>query len=368
MDEIRRNTLIMLNQVISFEKIQALVNDDDYCRNVYKWIINSDINRLKNIVNHPEKHKEQLGYEFLRKQLEYAGNNGIRIVTFCEEDYPERLKNIYQPPPVIYIRGKFNLGDSLAVVGTRKATPYGRNAVRQILPGLISEAISIISGMAYGIDYYAQKICIECGGYTIGVLGTGIDIIYPSQNKALYEMIIGQGSCLLSEFPIGFSPTKYSFLQRNRIISGLADAVLVVESREKGGALSTANFALEQGKDVFSVPGSIFSLQSAGCNNLIKQGAFPVTDPDDILFVLGKKNIDSRAFKETYKKNISISEEEKKILQLLDRGYTAFDMLLDNLSFEIGYLYNLLFDLERKGYIRREAGNRYFRILCKGDS
>ncbi len=368
MDDIRRNALIIFNQVISPDKLLSLVNDEEYLCRVYDWVCRSDIGRLGNILPNPGRHKDQLSLDFLHTQLEKAEKNSIRIITCLDDEYPERLKNIYQPPPVVYIRNSLIKSPSLGVVGTRKATPYGKNAVSHIIPGLVSQGVSIISGMAYGIDYYAHRVCLENGGYTAAVLGTGMDIVYPSQNQALYDMIIKQNSCLVSEYPLGYTPTRYSFLQRNRIISGLSDGILVVESKERGGALSTANFALEQGKDVFSIPGSIFSLQSAGCNNLIKQGAVPVTDHEDILFAM-RNNINiQEAFKETKKETRSITEEEALVLELMDMGITGFESLMDRLSFDIGYLYNLLFDLERKGYIRREAGNRYLRIICKGDN
>lgn len=360
--QIKRNILLILNQIISCDKIMAIIDNDSYCLRVYEMIEKKQYDRLSSIIPNILKHKDQVNTDFLKKQNDLSNKLNIKIVTTIDMEYPVKLRNLFQIPPVLYIRNELKNCPSIGIVGTRKSTYYGRNVTEKLVSELIAKGIGIISGMAYGIDYYAHSFCLLNEGYTIGVLGTGLDIVYPSQNRKLYDMILEKGSCLISEFPLNYGPTKYSFLQRNRIISGLSDGIIVIESKERGGALATANFALEQGKDVFSVPGSIFSPQSQGCNNLIKKGAIPVTQGDDILFSI--KDIINYNYSEQETKSLenSISNKEKEILELLDQGIVLFDCLMDKLNMDIGNFYNLLFDLEKKGYIRRDAGNKYIRI------
>lgn len=363
MENLIKNLLIILNQILTYNKISLFIEDEEYCLRIYEWILKGDYNKLKNIVKDPHKHQKQLSEKFLKLQLESASKNNVRIISIIDKDYPQRLKYLYHPPIVLYTRGEMSLNCVLGVVGTRNATYYGRNAIRDIMPALVEADIWIASGLAYGIDYYAHKYCLDNEGHTIAVLGTGIDICYPPQNRALFERILQKNSCIISEYPIGYGPTKYSFLQRNRIISGISDAVLVVESKQVGGALSTANFALDQGKDVFCVPGPIFSPQSAGCNNLIKQGAIPVTGAEDILCSLGRGPLNNKEIHEQNKGAISITNKESEILQMIDKGIVLFDNINESLDIEIGQLYNLLFDLESKGYIQRQPGNKYIRIF-----
>ena len=206
---------------------------------------------------------------------------------FIENDeYPEQLKNIYDPPLKLYVLGnkKILKQKGIAIVGTRKATEYGKKVAFQFSNQLSKKGINIISGLAVGIDTYAHMGVLrpKCIGKTIAVLGSGLDEIYPKENIELAKQIIKSGGCIISEYPIGTKPAKLNFPQRNRIISGLSEGVLVVEASEKSGALITADFALEQGREVFAVPGNILSNVSVGTNNLIKQGAKLVDNYMDI--------------------------------------------------------------------------------------
>ena len=208
-------------------------------------------------------------------------------ISIESEEYPQKLRKIYDPPMKLYVLGNKEIlkQKGIAIVGTRNATEYGKNIALQISKELSQNGINIISGLALGIDTYAHKgnICAQSKGKTIAVLGSGIDEIYPKENIELARKIIQTGGCIISEYPLGTKPSKLNFPKRNRIISGLSDGILVVEAGEKSGALITAEFGLEQGKEIFAVPGDITKIQSRGTNMLIKDGAKIVLSSQDIL-------------------------------------------------------------------------------------
>lgn len=218
----------------------------------------------------------------------------IEEIYINSKDYPEQLKEIYDAPLKLYILGNKEIlkQRGIAVVGARKATEYGKKVAVEISKEISKHGINIISGLAVGIDTYAHigNILANSEGKTIAVLGSGIDEMYPKQNIKLAKQILKSGGCIVSEYPLGTKPEKMHFPQRNRIISGLSKGVLVVEATNKSGALITADFALEQGKDVFSVPGNILNETSDGTNNLIKQGAKVVTSYQDVLEEICKSN------------------------------------------------------------------------------
>ena len=210
----------------------------------------------------------------------------IEEICICNKEYPEQLKYIYDPPQKLYVLGNKEIltQKGVAIVGSRKATEYGKKVALQISKELSEKGINIISGLALGIDTYAHLGTLQENGKgkTIAVLGSGLDEIYPKQNIELAKQILKRGGCIITEYPTGTKPEKLNFPQRNRIISGLASGVVVVEATEKSGALITAEFALEQGREVFAVPGNIYSETAIGTNNLIKQGAKLVTSYEDI--------------------------------------------------------------------------------------
>ncbi|MGM0364964.1 MAG: DNA-processing protein DprA [Actinomycetota bacterium] len=220
----------------------------------------------------------------LERILESMEENGIKVLNIADKRYPRALKHIGTIAPVLFYKGEKILKDMprIAVVGTRNATAYGRQAADYFGRQLSGAKITVISGMAKGIDGYAQKAALKKEGGTIGVLGCGLCHIYPKSNLSLYGDILKNGS-MVSEYLPWEPPQKKNFPQRNRIISGLSSGVVVIESDSRGGALITAGFALDQGREVFAVPGNIFSRSSRGTNHLIKQGAKLVTGIDDVL-------------------------------------------------------------------------------------
>jgi DNA processing protein len=226
----------------------------------------------------------------LQAELKVAREHDVAIIPYTDARYPELLRTIYDPPPVIYVKGNTDIlqGVCIGVVGSRKATAYGEMVTRKLVTGLAQQGIVIVSGLARGIDSFAHKAALAANGFTIAILGCGMDVCYPPENKRLFEDICSRGA-VITTYPFGTRPQKQTFPARNRLISGISLGTLVVEAGERSGALITADFALEQGREVFAVPGSILSLNSLGTNRLIKQGARVAVDASDIIEELGLK-------------------------------------------------------------------------------
>lgn len=233
---------------------------------------------IKEILN--QKHRQNLD-----KYVEYMVKNNIGIIKIIDEDYPYKLKSIYDPPVILYYKGNKKIlnEQSIAIVGCRKCTTYGKNVSIKFACELAKNNINVVSGLAEGIDSYSHIGALNSNGNTIAVVGCGLDRVYPKQNKFLFDEIIKNKGLIISEYVIGTEPLAQNFPKRNRIISGLSDALIVVEAKQKSGTLITVDFALEQGKEIYVVPGNINSINSVGTNELIKQGAQIITDINDIL-------------------------------------------------------------------------------------
>lgn len=245
---------------------------------------------LKNI-NITNENKLEILCEQYRNNIdryeEYINKNNIQIITILDKCYPYKLKNIYDNPVILFAKGNIELlkKDCIAIVGCRKCSEYGKNIAKQISYNLAKQDKCIISGLAKGIDTYSHIGALEACGKTIAVIGNGLDIKYPYENNMLYERIVKNDGLIITEYIIGTKPEKINFPARNRIISGLSDGVVVIEAKSKSGSLITVDFALEQGKEVFAIPGNINNINSVGTNELIKQGAYLVTDYKDIINV-----------------------------------------------------------------------------------
>lgn len=223
--------------------------------------------------------------EDLEKYEKYIIDNNIKIITIFDEQYPKKLKNIYDKPIILYAKGNLELlkQDGIAIVGCRNCSEYGKQVSKNFAMDLAKQNKCIISGLAKGIDTFAHIGALEAGGNTIAVIGNGLDNIYPYENKNLCERILKNNGLIITEYLVGTKPDKLNFPERNRIISALADGILVVEAQEKSGALITADFGLEHGKDIFAIPGNITSINSKGTNKLIQQGANLVINSNDII-------------------------------------------------------------------------------------
>lgn len=278
-------------------------------------------------------------------------------VSIEDKNYPKSLKKIKNPPKVLYYRGSFIKEDEklFAIVGTRIPSDYGKEVTLKISFELAESGVTIISGMAPGIDTIAHKSAVEKGMRTIAVLGTGLDeeSIYPKDNIGLSREIIKNGGCLISELPPGTRGSKFSFPKRNRIVSGLSSGVLVVEAKEKSGSLITAKYAKEQGKNLFAVPGSIFSSNSKGSNSLIKEGAKIVTNTNDILETLDISSVELKG-------NLLIEDaDEKLIINQLKEESLDINKIIEKTGLSPSAVATKLALMEISGIIRNLGGNVY---------
>lgn len=281
----------------------------------------------------------------------------IQVLTWEDEGYPKRLKEIDQPPPVLYVRGSLLAADewAVAVVGTRRVSAYGRQVAEKIGSMLAQSNITVVSGLARGVDAIAHRSALEAGGRTLAVLGCGVDRIYPPENRHLAVEIMTSGA-LLSDYAPGTPPEGPNFPPRNRIISGLSLAVVVVEAGERSGALITANFAADQGRDVFAVPGNILLPQSRGVNRLIQDGARPLLDPVEILEALNLIKVQDHSLARL---ELPSDPVEARLLALLGPEPCHVDDLRNQLALPIEQVTATLTMMELKGMVRQVGGMNY---------
>lgn len=301
----------------------------------------------------------------VEKELSLLRSVGGKILTLQDDGYPKRLKDVYDPPPVLYVRGELKKEDELAVaiVGSRKTSPYGRWITEKVGQELARHGVTIVSGMARGIDSVAHKGALLGGGRTIAVLGCGIDVIYPPENRTLFQQIIDQGA-ILSEFPMGSPPEAGHFPRRNRIISGLSIGVVIVQAKADSGSLITAGYALEQGRDVFAVPGNVGVEGSLGTNRLIKEGAKLVESSEDILEeILPQWRREKEMIPETRSPVQDLTEEEKMLYNLLGETSLHIDEIIRESQFDPGKVSGLLLSLELKGLVCQWPGKSFSRKM-----
>jgi len=308
--------------------------------------------------------REQLNPDTIMERLQ---KEEIKCVTIDDKTYPKLLKEIYSPPPLLYYKGQLSKSDSfsLSIVGTRKHSAYGKRAAEDISFELAKNNISIISGLALGIDAIAHSGAMKAGGRTVAILGTGIDkqSIYPATNRYIADQIINSGGMLVTEFPLGTPPLKHHFPQRNRIISGMSLGTIVIEAAKKSGALITAYHALEQNREVFSVPGPIYSLVSVGPHELIKRGSHIVTSASDILEALDLK--DAISYIDTMK-IAPETDEEKVIIKLLSHEPVHVNELVRASKLDTSKINSTLMIMEMKGMIKNIGNQEY--ILSRKSS
>lgn len=308
--------------------------------------------------------ENKAGDRFADDQLKRAEKRGIRIVTLWDPEYPELLKKIYDPPPFLFIAGEFLPSDrySLAIVGTRKPSPYGQKAAEGIAAELSLLGISVVSGLARGIDTSSHMAALAAGGRTIAIIGSGIDVPYPPENHALMGRIAASG-VVVSEFPMGTKPDPHHFPRRNRIISGLSLGTLVVESPEDGGAMITAATSLDQNREVFAIPGNIFERRSAGPNKLIREGhAKLVVNIDDILEELRFKldPLLKQARRSDPLPTLTFFEEA--IMNALDENPVHIDALAEKARLGTPDTLVSLLSLEFKGLVKQLPGKMFLRM------
>ncbi len=285
---------------------------------------------------------------------------GIQVLTWEDEAYPQRLKEIDQPPPVLYLRGDYLTDDvfAVALVGTRRVTPYGRQITEELSAFLAANGITVVSGLARGVDAIAHQTALKAGGRTIGVLGSGVDRIYPPEHRALAEQMLECGA-IISDYAPGTPPDASNFPPRNRIISGLSLAVVVVEAGETSGALITAEFAAEQGREVFAVPGSILAPQSKGTNKLIQNGALPLLCADDLMQALDLTRLGEH---KAARKIIPTDETEARLMDVLGDEPLHVDEIRNRAELPIEKVSAALALMELKGMVRQVGGMNYVAV------
>ena len=282
---------------------------------------------------------------------------GIAVLTWKDTAYPQRLKALETAPPVLYLRGELLTEDdwAVAVVGTRKVSAYGRQVAREVAALLAEHGITVVSGLARGVDAIAHRAALQAGGRTLAVLGSGVDRIYPPEHRNLAADIVRQGA-LLSDYPPGTRAEARNFPPRNRIIAGLSIATVVVEAGRKSGALITAAFAAEQGRDVFAVPGNIYAAQSAGTNWLIQQGARPLTAIED---VLGALDIALLPQRRAARKTLPADPTERRLLDLLGSQPLHIDEISARSGLPVAQVSATLALMELKGLVQSVGGMQY---------
>jgi len=293
----------------------------------------------------------------LEQYYESILEKGIEVLTLMDEGYPRLLKEIDQSPPVIYVRGTLIQADEFAVamVGTRRVSAYGQQVARDVSTFLAGHGLTVVSGLARGVDALAHQHALKAGGRTIAVLGSGVDVIYPPEHRKLAQAIVENGA-IISDYPLGTQPEGQNFPPRNRIISGLSLATIVVEAGQRSGALITANFAVEQGREVFAVPGNVLSPVSRGTNRLIQQGAYALVSPQDVLDVLDLTQVEAI---KTARQVLPADSTEAAIIKILDFEPTHIDEICHRTGLSIEKVSAALTMMELKGMVQHVGGMRY---------
>jgi DNA processing protein len=294
----------------------------------------------------------------LDAELARVHHTGARVLTWDDAEYPPLLRSVPDAPPVLYQKGELTQADrqwAVAIVGTRRATTYGRQAAELLAGELARNGVTIVSGLARGVDAAAHWAALKAGGRTVGVLACGIDQVYPAEHARLALEIVARGA-LLTETPVGSPPEAGNFPARNRIISGLALAVIVVEAGDRSGALITADRALEQGREVFSVPGSIFSRTSVGTNRLLQEGATLARTAEDVLEALNLKMVAQHAEAQAV---LTDDPTEAAVLTVISHDPTHIDDIVRQMNMPVPQVSSLLAMMELKGLVRQVGGMNY---------
>lgn len=305
-------------------------------------------------------------HDDILKDMQTLDRIGARVITRWDQDYPQNLQHIYDPPALLFVRGTVKPEDerAVAVVGTRNPTQYGIKMAEAITRDLVAAGVTVVSGLARGIDGVCHRTALKHGGRTIGVVGCGIDVVYPREHKELIEQMADEGA-VISEFRPGIPPLATNFYRRNRVVSGLVKGVVVVEAGRTSGSLITANHASEQNREVFAVPGNVVNPRSAGPHLLLKQGAGLVESAQDVLAALFepfKQPVQVSLFEPEPPKQ-DVGETGQAVLDLLDPDPVHIDFLGEALKMDAGRLAGMLMELELNGLVRQHPGKMFSRVI-----
>ena len=310
-----------------------------------------------------QRFKNFSAWDEVKKELRRVVNAGVGILRFNDPNYPARLRTIADPPPFLYVKGEIREDDekAIAVVGSRSLSEYGRRVARDLSHNLVSLGFTVVSGMARGIDGTAHETAIDAGGRTIAVLGSGVDVPYPPEHETLYRRISEKGA-VISDFPLGTRPIAFNFPSRNRLISGLSLGVVVVEATEKSGSLITAALALEQGREVFAVPGQVGASRSRGTHRLIRQGAKLVESVNDIVEEIAPQLLRGAAGateppQRALPPNVSV--DARKVFGLFHERSLQIDEIIEITGLPPSRVAEILLNLELQGFLRPLPGKRY---------
>lgn len=334
-----------------YDKFKSFKKIEEYFKNENNKKLYKNFYDIKNAL---ETNK---GKEYIKSLQKYNGN----LITFFDDNYPIYLRHIYNPPVLLQYIGSIEKINSnvknIAIIGSRKATGYGRRAAYDLGYNLSKYNVNIISGLAYGVDVHAHVGTIDGGGFPVGVIGNGIDQIYPKENEKTYNDVKEKGVLLTEEFLFS-KPAPYKFPLRNRIISGIADAIVVIEAGERSGSLITANYGLENGKTILALPGSIYSEMSRGSNKLIKEGAFLLDSYKDLVDIL---NLEEKKFVDSSCQNENLGKMEKIIINILSQyGTMTLEKICENFDKDINQVIATITSLEMKGIIKNIGVDEYF--------
>lgn len=340
---------------------------------IYKKLINAfntpdrifkaPIEELRKAEGIPESLLERIkafnSFEEHEKELQAIKHLDVSIITFNDESYPPLLKQINDPPPYLYVKGDLSIKNNkvVAVVGTRYPSPYGQTATKELAQRLVEEGYTIVSGMARGIDSMAHKSAIDNKGRTVAVFGCGINVVYPESNKELSKKIIDHGA-LITEYSINTPPLQMNFPERNRIISGMATALIVVEASLNSGTMITVSHALDQGREVFAAPGQIYSMMSQGTNRLIKHGATMIDSIDTLIEELN--NLTS--FEDEDKRPQQVPDAYVDILKYISNEPVALDTVISQSNIETSKVMSILTEMELNGFVKQLPGKRYIKM------
>jgi DNA processing protein len=363
-----RNAYIILNLLngIGHAKVKSLLARFDSVENVFSQS-QASLTTASGIGN---KLAEQIAnwqnVVNWEHELDFAAKGGVKIITLADDDYPAILKEIYDPPLCLYVRGslpEFN-DKAIAVVGSRRVSNYGRKMARHLSESLAFANWTVVSGLAYGVDAIAHQACLDADGITVAVLGSGLARIHPQDHIPLARNIISKGGAIISEFPMEFPASRQSFPRRNRIVSGLCRSTLVVEAGLKSGALITANSALEQGRSVFAVPGQADNPQAKGCNKLIRDGATLTEDLDDIMnefeFLPGLFDDNKPSMSKSFSIDLDkLDERERRIVEALRTESLSLDEISRVTAIDAGTLMSVMMKLEIERIVSQLPGKIY---------
>ena len=334
------------------------ISNDKKVKLIRKYCNEENIRKNSSIIKELKgKSVEEATEEKIEKFKEYINKYSIGYITINYKEYPEKLQHLDEPPYVIFYKGNLELlkGDLIAVIGARRCSSYGAEVAKRIAKEISENNFTVVSGLAAGIDSIAQKSAINYPGKTIGVLGCGIDVIYPKSNKILYEYILKNNGLIISEFLPTTPPMAYNFPRRNRIISGISSKLIIIEATVKSGSLITVNYALDLGMDIMSIPGPVFNGNSEGCNKLIRDGAKPFTEMQDLYDFI---SINKEKYKNKEKNTYKLS-----LLKVINNEPIHIDDIIESVNVDRKVLFELLFEMQNRNEIICLPGNYYAKSI-----